>query len=115
MSVGKITTLAGTGVSGISGDGGVPSLATLDTPIGIGFNRTSCSPLYIGDSENHKVRVINLCVNGVSIIRWREVRNPNRAACCLGSSCIYTTAQDCAAQGGTFKAESYNCTPNPCP
>ncbi|MCZ6815291.1 MAG: hypothetical protein O7F76_01185, partial [Planctomycetota bacterium] len=98
-----------------SGDGGDPTLATLDKPIGIGFKRNSCSPLYIGDSDNHKVRGINLCINGVGIIRWREVRNPIHAACCLGSTCIYTTAQNCAAQGGTFKAESYNCTPNPCP
>ncbi|MCZ6699141.1 MAG: hypothetical protein O7D94_09450, partial [Planctomycetota bacterium] len=103
VSDGKITTLAGTGLEGNSGDGGDPTLATLDKPIGIGFKRTSCSPLYIGDSDNHKVRKINLCINGVGIIRWREVRNPIHAACCLGSTCIYTTAQNCAAQGGTFK------------
>jgi DNA-binding CsgD family transcriptional regulator/sugar lactone lactonase YvrE len=53
---GIITTIAGTGVAGFSGDGGAATAAQLDAPTGLalGFGRT----LYIGDSVNNRVRQV---------------------------------------------------------
>jgi len=53
---GVITTVAGTGQPGFSGDGGAPSAAQLDQPAGlaIGLN----DQLYIADSGNDRVRLI---------------------------------------------------------
>lgn len=54
---GNITTLAGTGVAGFSGDGGPAAQARLNQPRGLAI---SGDTLYFSDSGNHVVRAINL-------------------------------------------------------
>ncbi|HYR52078.1 MAG TPA: hypothetical protein VET83_05635 [Candidatus Dormibacteraeota bacterium] len=64
-----ITTIAGTGVAGAGGDGGLATSAQLDTPRGIAISSTGA--YYIGDRANHKVRR----VTGVlSVVAWVETR-----------------------------------------
>jgi sugar lactone lactonase YvrE len=54
---GAMETIAGKGgTSGFSGDGGPPKAALLNNPHGVGFGRSG--EIYIGDSDNHRVRVI---------------------------------------------------------
>jgi sugar lactone lactonase YvrE len=55
-SEGVITTVAGTGVGGFSGDGGPPTEATLDQPHGIAVGPDGS--LYIADRDNHRVRTV---------------------------------------------------------
>jgi len=55
-SSGIITTIAGTGTSGYSGDGQVAMSATLNHPMGISFN--SNGDLFVADYGNHVVRKI---------------------------------------------------------
>ena len=55
-TAGVITTIAGTGVAGFSGDTGQASLAQLNFPFGV--HATSTGTLYIGDSNNNRVRKI---------------------------------------------------------
>jgi sugar lactone lactonase YvrE len=50
-----ITTLAGTGVEGYSGDGGPASVARLSFPRGLAFDKAS-GDLFIADSGNNRVR-----------------------------------------------------------
>jgi uncharacterized protein (TIGR03437 family) len=54
---GTITTVAGTGVAGFSGDGGPAIDAELNTPTGI-FGDSSGN-LYIGDPGNQRIRKVN--------------------------------------------------------
>jgi uncharacterized protein (TIGR03437 family) len=54
---GTITTVAGTGVAGFSGDGGPAVDAELNTPTGI-FGDSSGN-LYIGDPGNQRIRKVN--------------------------------------------------------
>ncbi len=54
---GIITTFAGTGVAGFSGDGGAASNATLRNPQGLALD--AGGNLYISDSGNHRVRKIS--------------------------------------------------------
>ncbi len=53
-----VTTVAGNGRRGFSGEGGPPSNAALDRPHGIACD--ALGRLYIGDTNNHRVRQIVL-------------------------------------------------------
>ena len=53
---GTISTYAGTGVAGFSGDGGPAAAAALNRPRGIGFD--SVGNLYIADQANRRVRIV---------------------------------------------------------
>jgi uncharacterized protein YjdB len=54
---GTVTTIAGTGVAGYSGDGGAATAAEVNYPIGIAID--TAGNIYIGDQSNHRVRRIN--------------------------------------------------------
>jgi uncharacterized protein (TIGR03437 family) len=54
---GIITTVAGTGNPGFSGDGGPATKADLNTPFGIAFDPSG--NLYIADSGNNRIRVLH--------------------------------------------------------
>jgi len=54
---GTITTLAGTGVAGNTGDGGAATLATLNGPTSVAFDANG--NLYIADTGNARIRVVS--------------------------------------------------------
>ncbi len=56
VSNGVITTFAGTGISGFSGDGGLAKNAMLSYPIGVLFD--SASNLIVADANNNRIRKI---------------------------------------------------------
>ena len=58
---GRMTTVAGTGESGYSGDGGPATKAKLNTPAGLALDKRG--NLYIADGDNHRVRKVD--TNGV--------------------------------------------------
>ncbi|MFF4225094.1 RICIN domain-containing protein [Streptomyces abikoensis] len=53
---GSISTVAGAGVAGFSGDGGQATAARLNTPLGVAVDSTGT--LYISDYGNHRVRKV---------------------------------------------------------
>ncbi|HWB19412.1 MAG TPA: hypothetical protein VG711_03860, partial [Phycisphaerales bacterium] len=53
---GIITTVAGNGTFGSSGDGGLATLAQLASPVGIAVD--SNASIYIADQVNHRIRVV---------------------------------------------------------
>jgi NHL repeat len=55
---GLVTTIAGTGQPGGSGDGGPATAATLKRPHGACMDEVG--NIYIGDSENHRVRFVSI-------------------------------------------------------
>lgn len=54
---GIISTLAGTGVAGFSGDGAAATAAQLNRPTGLALDASG--KLYIADSRNHRIRVVD--------------------------------------------------------
>ncbi|MEV0963164.1 RICIN domain-containing protein [Streptomyces sp. NPDC049910] len=56
MSDGTISTVAGTGAAGFSGDGGPATAARLHTPLSVAVDSTG--NLYIADYGNHRIRKI---------------------------------------------------------
>jgi uncharacterized protein (TIGR03437 family) len=65
-SGGNISTIAGTGVAGFSGDNGPPAQAELAFPAGLTFD--SGGSLYIADSGNNRVRRIMAGLIGTVIV-----------------------------------------------
>lgn len=61
---GILTTLAGNGTAGFSGDGGPATQAQLNTPFGLGVARDGS--VYIGDSLNHRIRRVGAPLPGFS-------------------------------------------------
>jgi sugar lactone lactonase YvrE len=55
---GNISTIAGTGSRGYSGDGGLATSAKLNIPRGIAFDNNG--NLYIADRDNHRIRKVDL-------------------------------------------------------
>jgi sugar lactone lactonase YvrE len=56
-AAGVITTIAGTGIEGYSGDGATATAAQLDTPTGIAVDASG--NVYIADSHNHRIREVS--------------------------------------------------------
>lgn len=54
---GIISTIAGTGIAGFSGDGGPATAAGLNTPVGVFVD--GAGNVYIGDYSNHRIRKVN--------------------------------------------------------
>lgn len=65
-ATGVISTLAGTGHAGFSGDGGAASEATLNEPAALIVDETH--QLYIADQSNHRIRVVNLNTGRIGTI-----------------------------------------------
>ncbi len=61
---GVITTIAGTGLNGFSGDGGAATVAKLDTPVGLALD--GAGNLFIADAGNHRIRKLNLNTGVIS-------------------------------------------------
>lgn len=57
LSSGVITTFAGAGDAGFSGDGGPPVAARLDSPQGLAFSEDGY--LYIADALNNRIRAVS--------------------------------------------------------
>ncbi len=63
---GIISTIAGTGVVGFSGDGGQAASAKLYSPIGLAFDSTG--NLYFSDRENARVRKITMSTGVITTV-----------------------------------------------
>jgi uncharacterized protein (TIGR03437 family) len=62
---GPISTIAGNGTAGYTGDGGPATSATLDGPTGIAVD--SKGNVYIADSGNNAVRLLQFATNGIQL------------------------------------------------
>jgi sugar lactone lactonase YvrE len=68
---GVITTVAGTGVPGFSGDGGPASQAQLNAPVGLEYDviqGDANRDLYVADTANHRVRKIDLAGGAITTV-----------------------------------------------
>jgi len=65
-SLGQISTIAGTGTQGFSGDTGLAISALLDSPQGLALD--AANNLYIADTHNHRVRKLNLVTGIITTI-----------------------------------------------
>jgi sugar lactone lactonase YvrE len=65
-ATGQSTVLVGSGVQGFGGDGGLATLAMLDTPSGLAFDASG--NLYLADAHNHRVRRVDATTGFISTV-----------------------------------------------
>lgn len=71
---GIVTTVAGNGTAGFSGDGGPATAAQLNDPHSIGFDRAG--DLYIADVKNHRIRKVAMQTGIISTLVGNGQREP---------------------------------------
>jgi len=87
----KITTLAGAGSYGFSGDGAAANLAEINTPSGVGVDQAG--DVYIVDLFNFRVRMVNSSgvistVAGNGVLRYAGDGGPAQTAQMRGPSAV---------------------------
>lgn len=65
-STGVISTVAGSGEHGLSGDGGPPTMAALSAPTGLAVD--SRGDLYIADGESQRVRKVDFAAGTITTV-----------------------------------------------
>ncbi len=73
LSSGTISTVAGNGNQGFSGDGGAGTSAQLSVPLGM--TTDAAGNLYIADEENHRVRKVDFTTGIITTIAGSGVDN----------------------------------------
>ncbi len=63
---GVISTVAGNGIQGFSGDNGPATAAELDSPIGLALD--SAGDLFIADTHNHRIREVSAATGTIATV-----------------------------------------------
>jgi streptogramin lyase len=96
----QISTIAGTGKAGFSGDGGPATEAMLHQPHSIALSadaRTNRGSLYIADIQNHRIRQVDLASGKIETIagtgekRWPQAGNAARGNPVIGPRALFVT------------------------
>jgi sugar lactone lactonase YvrE len=66
LSTGIITTVAGTGIQGSSGDNALATAAAIDSPTGLAVD--AANNLYLADTHNHRICRLNLTTGIITTI-----------------------------------------------
>ena len=72
---GVITTLAGTGTPGFSGDGGSAPAARLNAPVGIAIDRSG--NFYVSEMRNHRIRRIDVSSGSIESVAGTGIAGYN--------------------------------------
>jgi sugar lactone lactonase YvrE len=70
-----ITTVAGNGIEGFAGDGAAATAASVADPIGVAVD--SAGNLYIGDTNNQRVRMVSAATGNITTIAGTGVKGFN--------------------------------------
>jgi sugar lactone lactonase YvrE len=105
-TVGNITTLAGTGTQGFSGDLGHATSATLDSPQGLALD--TASNLYIADTHNQCIRKLNLTTGVITTIAGSTSGFSGDGASALSAQLSLPTALALDSSGNLYIADTGN-------
>jgi sugar lactone lactonase YvrE len=105
-TVGNITTIAGTGAQGFSGDTGPGISATLDSPQGLALDTSS--NLYIADTHNQRIRKLNLYTGIITTIAGTTAGFFGDSASALSAQLNQPTALALDSSGNLYIADTSN-------
>ena len=107
QSTGMITTVAGNGYSGLAGDGGLATQAQLGNPNGVAVDGSG--NLYISDSNNHVVRLVNAQTGFIStIVGTGSSGYSGDGAAASNATLHYPTDVALDTLGNLFISDTYN-------
>jgi hypothetical protein len=104
---GIITTIAGTGASGYSGDGGPSTNARLYTPNSIAVDRSN--NIYIADYNNHCIRKIDTSGIISTVIGTGEAGYSGDGGAATAAKLTSPEGIAVDAYGSLYVADQYNC------
>ena len=103
----KITTVAGTGYPGFSGDGMVATSAQLYNPLAVAVDRVG--NLYIADSYNHRLRKVTASTGNIDTVAGASVSGfSSDGIDAIGSALYYPKGVAVDPIGDIFIADSSN-------
>jgi sugar lactone lactonase YvrE len=105
-SAGYITTIAGTGTEGFSGDGGLATQAQLDSPQGLALGTTN--HLYIGDTHNNRIRCLDLVTGIITTIAGSDAGFSGDGGAALAARLNRPTAIAADSDNTLYIADSSN-------
>ena len=105
-SAGTITTIAGTGVLGNSGDGGAATSAQLYNPIAVSVD--IYGNVYIADYGNHKIRMVSSTGIITTIAGTGTVGNSGDGGAATSAQLYYPTGVSVDISGNVYIADQYN-------
>ena len=104
---GTITTVAGTGERGFSGDGGPAEQAQLASPFGVAVD--GAGNLFIADTDNDRIRKLTPMTGPVAPVSTESFSIRDRGA---WTDTIYGTAETVRVGYGRIRAEAGSTTPS---
>ncbi len=108
LATGIITTVAGTGTAGYSGDGGLATAAQLYTPYNVALD--AANNLYIADYGNQRIRKVDAATGIITTIAGTGTAGTTGDGGPATSAQIYYPTGVAVAEGGTvvYLADYYN-------
>jgi hypothetical protein len=107
VATGIITTMAGNGSAGYSGDGGPASSAILNTPAGVALDRTG--NLYIADQANNRIRKVTAATGVITTIAGNGIQGfSGDGGQATAASIDYPSAIAVDTAGNIYIADSGN-------
>lgn len=104
---GQLTIVAGTGTQGFSGDGSPATSSTLDSPQGLAV--VSSGLLYIADTNNHRIRLLNLATGVLTTIAGTGVAGySGDGGSALSAQLFHPTALAADSSGDLYLADTGN-------
>lgn len=101
-----LTVIAGNGAQGFGGDGGAATSALLDGPMGLAISSTT---LYIADSNNNRIRAVNLFSGVITTLAGTGMPAfAGDSGSATGASFSYPTGLTLDASGNLFIADTNN-------
>ena len=106
-ATGAIATIAGTGVAGFSGDGGLATAARLDLPTALALD--AAGDLYVADTKNHRVRRIATATGVITTVAGNGVEGYSGDGSAATAASIDTpNGLTVDAAGNLYIADTHN-------